>query len=51
MGTVAWQPAPDPPRLVYSPAYRIHRHSGSTTAIPVPAAWRILINQQSPAYR
>jgi hypothetical protein len=38
MGTVAWQPAPDPPRT----GYRIHGHSASTIAIPVPAAsWNV----------
>lgn len=42
MGTVARQPAPNPPRTVYSSAYRIHRHSGSTIAIPAPvASWNI----------
>ena len=30
--------APNPPRLVYSPAYRIHGHRGSTIAIPARAA-------------
>jgi hypothetical protein len=34
--------APNPPRLVYSPAYRIHGHRGSTVAIPAPAAsWNV----------
>jgi hypothetical protein len=41
MGTVAWQRAPNPPRTAYS----IHGHSGSTIAMPAPAASWNVINQ------
>jgi len=42
MGTVAWQPAPNPPRLVYSPAYRIDWQRSSTVGTATPTKlWNV----------